>query len=179
MQEVFEPIKNYEGLYSVSNFGRIRSEAKKWISGKGGVLGKDTTFLKPFPNRSGYLYVIFSKNGMRKKYYIHPLIWDHFGNRKRNGRKLQIDHIDNNKLNNRIDNLQLLTPRENISKGHIQNGKKVGKYIGVSWHKRNKKWQARIWIKDMPKCLGYFKNEYDAHLIYQKALKEVYNGKSD
>ena len=94
-------------------------------------------------------------------------------NKPRNGMILQIDHVIPDKTNNRIDNLQLLSQRENTSKGYIQNGKKTSQFTGISWHKQNKKWIAHIQINKKLKHLGYFTDEYNAHLVYQKALGEL------
>jgi hypothetical protein len=137
MKEIFKPVKGYEGLYSVSNLGRIRSEAKEWITGKGTKRKKGVTFLKEGYNTCKYLQIVLCKNGKRKTFRIAHLVWDHFGSEKRNGRKLQVDHINNIKEDNRICNLQLLTQRENSTKKNLRN--KTSKHIGVYWHKKDKK----------------------------------------
>jgi ribosomal protein L15E len=60
------------------------------------------------------------------------------------GYKIVVDHIDNNiKTDNRLENLQLITQRENVSKD-IKNTS--SKYIGVCWHKKAKKWRSSIQI---------------------------------
>lgn len=172
MQEIFKPIKDYEGFYSVSNFGRVQSGAREWIAGKGAVRSKGRSFLKPCLDGCGYVIINLCKNSIRKTFSIHRLVWDHFGDKKRNGHLLQIDHIDNNKLNNRIDNLQLLSNRQNTSKSKIQY-KQSSKYTGVYWQKRDKKWQSCIQINGKLKHLGYFDNEFDAYLAYEMELSEV------
>lgn len=69
--------------------------------------------------------------------------------------------------------LELVSLRENTSRGRLSdmNGKKASKYRGVCWHKRDKKWQARIWFEGNSKYLGYFDNEEEAAEAYQEALK--------
>ena len=134
--------------------------------------------LKYAINRRGYKLVVLYRDKTRVGYAIHTLVWDAFGDKKRNGRKLQVDHIDNNKLNNRIDNLQLLTNRENVSKGVLHNGKKTSKYLGVSLNTKRKKWLAQIKINGNTKFLGYFDNEYKAHLRYQKAIQSLKQNKT-
>ncbi len=160
MQEIFKDIQGYEGLYQVSNFGRVKSFKRN-----------NSKTLKNCIDTNGYYFVNIYKNRIPKKIQIAHLVWDHFGNGKRNGRVLQVDHIDNNKLNNRIDNLQLLSARDNVSKGYIQNGNITSEYTGV--YKQNKKWIACVCINGKQKYLGSFNNEYDAYLAYQKRLKEI------
>lgn len=173
MQEEFRPVKDYEELYEISNLGRVKSLAKEWVCGnRGTIRTKPETFLKSLLDGQGYLCITPLKKGIQKIKRIHHLVWDHFGNEQRNGLKLQIDHIDGNCLNNRIDNLQLLSQRENTSKGYRAK-KTSSKYTGVSWNKSKSKWCAEITNNWKKKHLGYFEDEYLAHLTYQKALKEL------
>lgn len=172
MQETWKNVVGYEGLYEISNHGRVKSLDKSWVAGKGRIFNKPETIRKPGLNSRGYLHVKLCKEGKRKIITIHTLVWDHFGNKPRNGHKLQVDHRDNNKLNNRIDNLQLLTPRQNVSK-HYKTQKKTSRFTGVCWHKKANKWVACITLNKKIKHLGYFKYENDACLEYQKALREM------
>ncbi len=118
LTEIWKPINGHKGLYEISNHGLIKSLARNINIGQHRVWKKEEAFLKGGISR-GYRLVLLYKNGKRKTFLIHRLVWDHFGNSPRNGRKLQVDHIDNNKLNNRIDNLQLLTAKENTTKYHL------------------------------------------------------------
>jgi len=161
MEEQWKDIEGYNGLYQISNFGRVISFKYSKIR-----------YLKPMINSSGYYYVNLYKNKTRNAGYIHMIVWDHFGNSKRNGRLLQVDHIDNFKTNNRIDNLQLLSSRENVSKHYLRTDKS-SKFTGISWHKRHKNWMATIHINGKKKHLGYFSSEEEAHLAYQKALNDL------
>lgn len=164
LTEQFKPIKDYEDHYEISNFGRVKSLFKEWIIYRGGIRKQPERMLKPGINSSGYYTVILCKNGNIKSHSIHHLVWDHFGDKKRNGNKLQIDHSDNNKLNNRLDNLQLLPPRGNISKSKLLT-KKSGLPTGVV--KNGKGFQARIWIKDKNIYLGTFPTPEEASNVYQ------------
>ncbi len=172
-REIWKPVKNYEDLYELSNYGKIKSLAKEWVCGINDVVHKKKkTILKFGIDGSGYCMVVLCKNGKLETCMISHLVWDHFGDRPRNGHILQVDHIKG-KQNDRIDNLQLLANRQNTSKGHLQNGKKTSIYTGVSWYNIYKKWRAQIYINDKNKSLGYFKNEYQAHSVYQKALESI------
>jgi len=158
MNEIWEDIKNFEGYYQVSNLGKVKSL-------KRGRMLKDRILN---PNNRDYLAVCLYKNKNKKRITIHCLVWDVFGNQKRDCRELDVDHIDNNRFNNRIDNLQLLTHRDNCTKGKLLT-KKTSKYTGVCWYKSLKKWMAGISCKGYKYNLGYFNTEYEAHLIYEKA----------
>lgn len=159
MKEIFKPIPGYPD-YEISNFGRAKS--LKFDREK---------ILKPSPdNDGGYLSLTLCSEGERKTYRIAHLVYDAFGKGKRNGRILQIDHLDANKQNNRIDNLQLLSHRENTSKGHMFK-KTSSKFTGVCWCKHVKKWLAKISKNGKRKHLGYYSEEKEASKAYQKALK--------
>jgi len=87
--------------------------------------------------------------------------------------KIEVDHRDHNGLNNQRENLRVANHNQNQ---HNQAPRKntSSKYKGVSWDKSNKKWQANIKINGKQKKLGRFTNEYEAHLIYEKAAKELF-----
>ena len=165
IMEVFKDIKGYEGLYQVSNQGRVKSFAKWRGSSKPRIL----SFCA---NSNGYYTIGLNKNGKRKTMSIHVLVAMVFLGYKPNGqnRGLVCDHINNDKLDNRVENLRIITPRENSPK---RLKKYTSKYVGVSWRKDRNKWTARININNVYKHLGNFKNEYDAYLAYQNALSQI------
>lgn len=171
LKEQFKPITGYEGLYSISNYGYVISEAKTWKFGRNGTDSKQLTILKYSISRDGYKKIALSNCGKQKHYTMHVLVWDHFGDRLRNGRKLQVDHIDNDKLNCKIDNLQLLTQRQNTTK-YYKTKSTTSKYAGVYWNKSSKRWRSSITINGKQIMLGNFINEHNAHMEYQKRLKE-------
>ncbi len=162
MKEIWKDINGYEGLYQISDLGRVKSIKRH------GTLGG---ILKSENMSKGYCRVKLYKNCKGKKYLIHCLVWDIFNGINREN--LTIDHIDNTKNNNCINNLQLLTNRKNVSKGHLDNGNKSSQYVGVCWNKLGKKWAASIYINGNHKYLGLFDNEYKGHLAYQKELEAV------
>ena len=166
MIEEWRSIKGYKN-YEASNLGRIKSLDRlvnSRGSGKRIVKGK---ILKPFFDNNGYLMV--KPNGKPKR--IHQLVAIAFLNHTPDGtHKIVVDHIDNDRLNNRVDNLQLISNRENSSKdrkGYFS------KYVGVSWYKRDRKWVARIRVNGENKNLGHFTNEIEAAESYQTALKTL------
>ena len=161
---MWKPIKDYAGLYEISNCGRVKSLAKTWVGGNGGVRSKLITILKPGTDENGYLLVGLSNSCLKKTATIHSLVWDAFGNKPRQG--LTIDHIDADKKNNRINNLQLLTQRDNVAKSFQQRGRVLP--TGVHYKPKTKKYQTLIWINGENKSLGYFKTPREASLAYQQ-----------
>jgi hypothetical protein len=156
--ENWKDVKGYELIYKVSNLGNVKSLK----------YGKEN-ILKPGKNSTGYLVVVLYKDKIKKTIKVHQLVAQSFLSHNINGYEKVIDHIDDNKLNNNVDNLQIVTPRYNISKQQI--GK--SKYTGVYFSKESNKFCAQIIIGKQKEYLGIFTYEYDAHLAYQKRLKQI------
>ena len=154
--EIFKDIPNYEGIYQASNLGRVKSL-------------KNELILKQIPNRRGYLKVNLYKDKKQRTFEVHKLVAMAILGHVPCGYKEVVDHIDNNKLNNNVDNLQLITQRANNSKDRSGNSK----YVGVCWHKRDKLFRAAITIKGKVIHLGNFKDELKAAEAYQNALKNL------
>lgn len=114
MEEIWKDIKGYEGFFMVSNLGRVkrvpRISINKWST---------ETFLKekilnPTLSYKGYPTVTLrkEKNKDHKTFFVHRLVANHFLGNPEN--KQQINHIDGNKKNNKVDNLEFCTQSENI-----------------------------------------------------------------
>ena len=100
--EIFCDIENYEGLYQISSFGRVYSVRR----------GK---FLKPKKCNGKYLQVGLRKNGKQKWYLVHRLVASAF---LENPSNLQdVNHRDENPSNNRVENLEWMSHKENINYG--------------------------------------------------------------
>lgn len=108
--EEWRDIVGYEGLYQVSNIGRIRGLP---ITTKFGARHKKHPyrFLTPVVSKRGYYVVGLSKNGITKTFTLHRLIAQAFIPNPEN--KPHIDHIDTNRLNNNLSNLRWVTSKEN------------------------------------------------------------------
>lgn len=159
MEEIWKDVPEYEGLYQVSNLGRLKSF--KYCKEK---------ILKSCPDKRGYKIVKLCKNGICTTYTLHQLVAICFLNHKICGHKLVVDHINDDKLDNRVENLQIVTQRYNVYKTQ---GNYTSKYKGVSFCKKTNKWQSKINLNKKQKHLGKYENEYDAHLAYQNALKTL------
>lgn len=164
--EEWKPIKGYESIYEVSNYGKVRRLPCPCNQNKGKVLALRMA-------STGYLVTSTFKHGKGKTKLTHLIVWDHFGDSPRDGRRLQVDHIDSNRLNNRIDNLQLLTPRENTIKSQ-DNRFKHSNIIGVG--KAGSKWRATIYYNNKDIHLGMFDTEREAGNAYRNALHKVKKG---
>lgn len=157
MEEIWRDVPKYEGLYQVSNLGNVKSF--KWNKER---------LLKKRLMKTGYFSVVLMKDNKRKEIYIHQLVAISFLNHKPNGTNhLVVDHINNIKTDNKIENIQLISNRENCSKDRKC---KTSKYRGVSWNKKAKKWVSQIIVHRKVKNLGFYNCEYSAHLAYQKEL---------
>lgn len=169
VMEQFKDIIGYYGYYQISNYGNVKSLDRLAKHSEGNLRKVKGKTLKLNTNTKGYYTVNLNKEGSYKTRTIHQLVAESFLDHIPCGYNLVIDHIDNNKLNNRVDNLQLISNRENSSKDRNKFNK-TSKYVGVIWHKHNKKWAASIRINKKRKYIGYFKIEEDAYNAYQKEL---------
>ncbi len=85
---------------------------------------------------------------------------------------MEVDHIDGNGLNNCRLNLRICTRSQNARNQHPRGGS--SQYKGVSWHKRDKKWQVRIKANGNRSHLGTFTDEIEAAKVYDKAAKKLF-----
>ena len=168
--EIWKDIPGYENKYQVSNLGKVKSLKRivKYNDGRTGFFKEKT--LKPFIAGDGYFKVSLRKEKRTKTFSVHQLVAMGFLDHTLCGMNKVVDHKDYNCLNNNLENLQIITNRLNLSKDK-KNGS--SRYTGVCWSKAFKKWQSNIVINGKKKHLGYFKNEYDAHLAYKYKLKEI------
>ena len=168
-REIWKDIPDYVGYYQVSDLGRVKSLARATIRSNGRKYPVQERIMKPSPSSWGYLQTVLRKNGTLKTVKIHKLVSIAFLNHIPCGHTICVDHIDNDKLNNRLDNLQLISSRGNASKDRVSSSQ----YTGVSWAKNKNKWVAQIRIDGEQTYLGRFTNELEASEAYKNKLKEI------
>lgn len=162
MEEIWKDIPNYEGMYQISNLGRVKSLSNN--------NSKKEKILKQYIDKYNYYNISLNKKNIGSTLKVHKLIAMAFLNHTPCGYKEIVDHIDNNPLNNNVNNLQLITQRLNCSKDKKN---KSSKYTGVYWSKRDKIWRSQISINGKLKNLGRFNTEIEAHEAYKNELKIV------
>jgi len=160
--EIWKDVKNYEGIYEISSFGNIRSVDRITISSKKQIKYK-SKILSQRLGKQGYFYVVLCKNGNPKTFNIHQLSAMAFLNHVPCRYKLVVNHINFIKTDNRVENLEVITNRQNSLKLNI---KSSSIYTGVSFCKLKKLWKSQIYINGKTINLGYFNCETKAHLSY-------------
>ena len=129
MNEVWKPIKDYEGKYEISNFGIVKS-LERWSGTK---FYKREKMLNLHTNkRNGYVYVWLNKNGAGKFIRVHKLVAETFLNNDSN--YTDINHKDYNRTNNNVTNLEYCTRSYNIKHSYENNNRKSNL---VKWYKNS------------------------------------------
>jgi hypothetical protein len=149
--EEFKDLIGFDSNYKISNKGYVINSKGRKI----GSIGQD-----------GYNHVLLKKNGKIYNIRVHKLVWEYFGEVNPT-HDVIIDHENNIKSENGIDNLQLISFRQNVNKDQ-----KIGvsDTIGVSWSNDKKRWRAQISINNKRLHLGYRRTIAEARLLYQSAL---------
>ena len=114
MNEIWKDVVGYEGLYQVSNLGNVKS-LPRCIEWKGSIRHQPERLLKPANNGKGYLRVCLCKNGKEKHCRVHRLVASAFIYNPNN--LPEVNHIDENKTNNCVDNLEWCDHEYNINYG--------------------------------------------------------------
>ena len=108
MTEIWKPVKRYEGLYEVSNLGRLKTLRRP---------GTATKILNPAQDRYGYSIVILHKKGKLKHFKVHRLVLETFSPNPDPQKYTECNHKDENKSNNNIENLEWVTHKQNVNYG--------------------------------------------------------------
>ena len=157
MTEIWKDIKGYESMYQVSSFGNVRSLTRK--SSNGIYKGR---MLKPAIIGRGYLKVLLSKNNKQKMKMVHRLVAETFLPNP-SGKKF-VNHIDGDKTNNNVSNLEWCTAKENTHHANINGltNHKTKKNIAQAKINVSKAYADRITQVIQTDCSGAFIAEYDS-----------------
>jgi len=152
--------------YEISELGELRRKLKYKTKN-----GRIYRYYKNNTDNKGYIVNMLTNDaGEYKLVGRHILIALTFKGYKRGVKGLVIDHIDNNKLNNKASNIQIITSRTNSSKDRKNT---ISGLTGVFIVKQTGKWQARITVNGKRENLGTFDDKYEASKVYQKRKNEV------
>lgn len=116
--EIWKDIKGYEGLYQVSNLGRVKS--LNYLGHHKEMIKKPSLQKKTTMKSSQYYQTVLYKNGKAKTVTVHRLVAEAFIPNPDN--LPQVNHIDHNPLNNKVDNLEWCTAKYNSN--HKRNNRK-------------------------------------------------------
>jgi len=169
VHEIWKDIPGYENLYQVSNLGNVRSFKNR--NGRG--LVDEPKLKKGYINRKGYRQITLWMNGKRNRTTIKVsvLVAMAFLGHTPNKHKVVVDHINENKTDDRLENLQLITSRENTTRS-IDKTKTGSKYCCVTWHKKSKKWFTQINIGGIRYHVGLFSTQLKAHFAVRRFKKQ-------
>lgn len=167
MEEIWKDIPDYEGFYQVSSLGQVRSLDRVTCHGRK-IEGK---IMKKKVHTGGYIQVCLRKNGSAtNRRFVHRLVMLAFNGNK----EISVDHINADRTDNRLENLEYVTQRENCRRGRLRLSNKASKYPCVGYNKRDKRWKPTVRHLGKQHYLGYFKNEEDAYravVDFQKTHK--------
>lgn len=177
-----KPIEDLEYTKGIKNY---------WVLKNGEIWGKPRRgsaggFLKAFkcgptkkhPKKAEYLFVNLWKSQKAFPKKVHIIVAEAFiGPRpiSDKGKPLDTDHIDHNNFNNRYDNLQYLTRRENIQRSNLHKKNQGSSYLGV--FRKNNKFAATLWNKKSI-YLGSFHEEIEAAKAFDLKSYELFGEKT-
>jgi len=158
LEEMWRDIEGYEENYEISNTGKIKNK-------------KNLKILSQTLRKDGYYIVNLSKNKKQNCFLVHRLLGIAFIENPLN--LPCIDHINNQRNDNRISNLRWATNQENqrnkvLQKNNISGAK------GVSFHKKSNKWHVLIMINKKQIYLGLYDDLEEAKAARQKKANEIF-----
>jgi|DEB19_MinimDraft_3_1074340.scaffolds.fasta_scaffold00913_11 hypothetical protein len=160
-----KPLLSFEELDSVFKIDETSPSGLRWKKGK-------STGLKAGGIRNGQYWFVKYKG---ECWSCQRIIW--MLAFQQDPGIMEIDHIDQNKQNNKLENLRLASKASNCHNRQLCQeikNKKTSKYKGVYWHKPRNRWRARIVVRRKAIELGRYINEIDAAKAYDRAAKKFY-----
>lgn len=119
--EVWKDVPNYEGIYMVSNLGRVKSLTRKLTCSEGKVRNVFGKLISDIPNNRGYVQVRMHRDGKHSSVLVHRLVMMTF-HPIENPKDYDVDHINHNYSDNRLENLRWLYPDMNRSTPYKKGG---------------------------------------------------------
>lgn len=171
MEEVWKDVVGYEGLYQISNLGRIISVARSYIDRTGIKYNKKSNFMNYGIANNGYYSVMIRRNGTAKLSLVHRLLAIAFIPNPNN--YSCINHIDGNKLNNSISNLEWCTYSKNNTHAYTV-GLKTPCWTGIIG-KNHPQSKPIYQLDDNGIIINYFYCTKDAHRQLGFSYKAISN----
>lgn len=153
--EIWKSIPGFNGIYEISNLGEVKSLK----------FGKEK-ILKTYES-NGYRKIDFRINKQKRKYYIHRLVACAFLNLDLDNETSIVNHIDGNKTNNNLNNLEIVTTAENIADGLKRKiSPELSQYITYI---DAQKWYAHYKINEINVFLGEFSSLKESLIAVETA----------
>tara|TARA_R110000803_G_scaffold35405_3_gene76567 strand:- start:1652 stop:2335 length:684 start_codon:yes stop_codon:yes gene_type:complete len=172
MKEQWKDVVGYEGLYKASNNGNIRS-LDRFVDRSNGGYNVSGQVMSQTLHRNGYNHVSLYKNGKHRTMTVHGVVVTAFLDHDPSTSSLVVNHINHDRLDNRLSNLEITTQRDNCSKRKI---KYSSSYTGVIHMKKYDNYRASIGLGERHIHLGTFDTEEEAHKYYLAALESFNKG---
>jgi hypothetical protein len=163
--ETWKQIKGFTD-YEISNLGRVKRLKTKTSNNK----TLKEKILTGWTSASGYNMTEIKG----KQFGVHQLVAQEFLNHKIDKYESVVNHINFIRNDNRLENLEVVSARENCNKKHL---KSTSKYVGVCWSKLLNKWRSTIVYNKKQYDLGCFELEEEANKYYENALLSIKNNK--
>lgn len=161
---VLKDIPKYEGLYAVTKDGKVWSYPKKYRP-----YGK---WLKPIIEKTGYISYNLRSNCYSRRKKAHRLVMETYN--PTDNINLEVDHIDSNKLNNNLENLQWVTHSQNVQFSHTRGNRKNVKYSkGINKYNAILNYKKASNIRKLRKKGMYIKDLSKKFCVSQSCIKNV------
>lgn len=171
-KEIWKPILGYENLYEISDLGRVKS-----------LIHNPPYIRKLSKTKAGYYRITLTKDCVGKTFTIHKLVANAFIGAINKDSKLEVDHINGDKLDNRASNLEYVTARENsirrgkLNRAELPSGVVLNPYYTKGVRTKNK-YRSSIYYNGKTVSLGSFSSKHKAHETYMKAVDCINRGES-
>lgn len=159
LEEKWKAVVGYEGLYEISSFGRVKSLNR--LDSIGRVV--EETIKAQHIGTTGYLSLTLSREGKKKTKAVHQLVAESFLGHTPDNYNGVVNHIDNTKTNNRLDNLEVVSSRYNTQYSKPTEGV----------YERRNKFEVYIRIDDKKTYLGSYTSKEEALEVRDKKLQEI------
>lgn len=153
-EEIWMPVVGYETKYKISSIGRLKNIRTDHLK-------------KPQKTMRGYTDYGLWDGNKKKLIKAHKMVWYAFAGEIPSG--MQINHINGNKRDNRIENLEIVSGRDNVNHAHLGR-KQSSMFPGV--HKYKGRWQAACTIEGKQRHIGRYDTEIEAARAYMDFLMD-------